>query len=434
MTRSQTKRVEEQKLNLESQSKTSMVHDNNDLNPNNDVSTNTFNSTYNGNTMNNSKELQRQSDSQNAECNDTSERNYSSINMQNNAMHGDDVIISIEHLSIISIEHLSNIGGNEVVTDNTIGIQVDDNQVNPDVSVVYDDIIAVDTCKLIAMQKNNKYFKCIFDDLNKHNNMANTKSNRSEYFIYEHGLLMRKFYGKRNDDSGNDVFIQIVLPKCLRGPVLKLSHSVVASGHFGMNKTRRRILFYFYWPGIMSDIQNYCRTCNICQRTGKAGKSTNASMVIPAIVERAFSKVNLDIVGPLRITSKGNRYIVTIVRHVTKWLEAYSLPDCKSITVAQAFGDFISRFGIVDEVLHDLGTDFNSELFTLMLKFYGIAQLKCSVLHPQYNSACERTHRIIKNMLSSYVIELKGEWDEALPYVLFAYREIPNQDLGFIPA
>ena len=135
--------------------------------------------------------MQRQSDSQNAECYDTSERSYSNTNKQNNenvsdapsniiennAMHEDDVIISSEHLS--------NIGGNEVMTDNTIGIQVDYNQVNPDMSVVYDDIIAIDTCKLIAMQKNDNDLKCIFDDLNKHSNMTNTKSNRREYFINE---------------------------------------------------------------------------------------------------------------------------------------------------------------------------------------------------------------------------------------------------------
>ena len=65
----------------------------------------------------------------------------------------------------------------------------------------------------------------------------------------------------------------------------------------------------------MSDIQNYCKICDICQRTGKAGKSTKAPMVIPAIVKRAFLKVSLDIVGPLRITSKGNRYILTMPCH-----------------------------------------------------------------------------------------------------------------------
>ena len=87
--------------------------------------------------------------------------------------------------------------------------------------------------------------------------------------------------------------------------------------------------------------------------------------------------------------------------HATKWLEAYSLPDCTSITVAQTLEDFISRFGIVDEVLHDSGMDSTSKLFTLMLKFYGIAQLKFLVLHPQSNSVCERTHRKIKNLLST---------------------------------
>ena len=109
---------------------------------------------------------------------------------------------------------------------------------------------------------------------------------------------MHKFYGTHNDDSDNDAFIQIVLPQCLQGCVLKLTHSVVVSKHFGVNKTRRHILFNFYWPGIMSVIQNYCKTCDIGQQTGKAGKSSKAPMMISEIFDKAFSKASMDIVDP----------------------------------------------------------------------------------------------------------------------------------------
>ncbi len=133
------------------------------------------------------------------------------------------------------------------------------------------------------------------------------------------------------------------------------------------------------------------------------------------------------------MTSKNNKYILTVVDHATHWVEAYPLPDHRAVTVAKTFSDFIARFGIPDEVLHDLGADFTSEFFQVYLNFYGISQLKCSVAHPQTNTACERTHRTLKAMLTAYVGQNKGEWDDVLCHVLFAFREIPIAEFGFSP-
>ena len=183
----------------------------------------------------------------------------------------------------------------------------------------------------------------------------------------------------------------------------------------------------------MLDIKEFCRTCHVCQLMGKAGKNSKAPLELTPIIEKPFSRINIDIVGPLAVTSKNNKYILTVVDHATHWVEAYPLPDHRAITVAKAFSDFIARFSIPDEVLYDLGADFTSELFQVYLNFYGISQLKCSVALPQTNTACERTHRTLKAMLTAYIGQNKGEWDDVLCHVLFAFREIPIAEFGFSP-
>ena len=106
---------------------------------------------------------------------------------------------------------------------------------------------------------------------------------------------------------------------------------------------------------------------------GKVGKNSKAPLVLTPIVEKPLRRISVDIVGSLAVTSKNNKYFLTVVDHATHWVEAYPLPNHRAITVAKACTDFIARFGIPDEVLHDLGADFTSALFQVYLNFCGIS-------------------------------------------------------------
>ena len=91
-----------------------------------------------------------------------------------------------------------------------------------------------------------------------------------------------------------------------------------------------------------------------------------------------------------------------MVSHSTKWVEAYPVPDHKTTTVTKYVADFVARFGITKELLHDLGADLTAECFQVYLNFFGIKQLKCSVGHPQTNTHCERVHSTMKQMMHAY--------------------------------
>ena len=71
----------------------------------------------------------------------------------------------------------------------------------------------------------------------------------------------------------------------------------------------------------------------------------------------------MDYMGPLPETSRGNKHILVVVDHFTKWCEAFATPDQKASTVAPLLVTRIfSRFG-PPAVLHsDQGRNFESTL------------------------------------------------------------------------
>ncbi|KAK7918866.1 hypothetical protein WMY93_010150 [Mugilogobius chulae] len=57
-----------------------------------------------------------------------------------------------------------------------------------------------------------------------------------------------------------------------------------------------------------------------------------------------------------------------------------------------------------------------------------------SAYHPESQGALERFHQTLKAMLRAYCLELEKEWDEGVPLLLFAAREVVQESTGFSPA
>ena len=70
------------------------------------------------------------------------------------------------------------------------------------------------------------------------------------YFL-QGGVLVNKWMPQGVDCVGDPV-IQIVVPTKYCEEVLKSSHD--QTGHFGVNKTYRNILHYFFWPWLKHDV------------------------------------------------------------------------------------------------------------------------------------------------------------------------------------
>ena len=92
------------------------------------------------------------------------------------------------------------------------------------------------------------------------------------------GLLMRRW--RPPDAQCNEewrIVNQVVVPTQLRGEILRLAHEGPLAGHLGINKTQQKILQHFYWPGLRTDVVQFCKTCHVCQISGKPNQTPPGS-------------------------------------------------------------------------------------------------------------------------------------------------------------
>ncbi|KAJ8035316.1 hypothetical protein HOLleu_22499 [Holothuria leucospilota] len=254
-------------------------------------------------------------------------------------------------------------------------------------------------------------------------------------FYFKNNILMRKW---RPPDAPLDeewrIYHQIVVPRTYRREILSIAHEMPFAGHLGVNKTYHRILNHFYWPKLKSDVAKFCKTCHSCQMVGKPNQNIPAAPLkpIPAF-EEPFSRVIIDCVGPLPKSRAGHQYILTIMCASTRFPEAIPLRNIKARTVLQALLKFFTLFGLPKEIQSDQGSNFMSTVFQQMLYELGIDQIKSSAYHPESQGALERFHQTLKNMLKTYCHDNERDWDEGIPFVMFAARESMQESLGFSP-
>jgi transposase InsO family protein len=111
--------------------------------------------------------------------------------------------------------------------------------------------------------------------------------------------------------------------------------------------------------------------------------------------------------------------MLTLVDHFSKWAEAIPLANHTAPVVARALMVHVfSRFGTPLQLLTDRGPEFESELFTQLMKCMEIDKLRTTAYKPSTNGTVERFHRTLNSMLGKVVNDSQRDWDDRLPFVL----------------
>ncbi|KAK7495409.1 hypothetical protein BaRGS_00013348 [Batillaria attramentaria] len=247
-------------------------------------------------------------------------------------------------------------------------------------------------------------------------------------FLWRKGVLQREYTGP----SGT--FYQICVPERLRPGLLRLSHDVPMAGHLGCKKTQDRLQPGFYWPAQASDVRRYVASCDACQRTVPRGRIGKVPLGKHPLIDKPFRRVGVDLVGPIIPASdRKNRYILVAVDYATRYPEAVPLPSIEAERVAEALREMWTRLGVPREVLTDNGAQFASELMSEVNRLLCIRGLTTTPYHAQCNGLVERFNGTLKAMLRKLCQDRPRDWDRFVPALLFAYREVPQESLGFSP-
>ncbi|XP_065921940.1 retrovirus-related Pol polyprotein from transposon 412 [Magallana gigas] len=267
---------------------------------------------------------------------------------------------------------------------------------------------------------------------NVENNLSQVKKNGKVSWFKKNDLMFRQYSTHVGDRE--KTYSQLVVPDKFRNQVMKLAHDSLLAGHLGTQRTLARVTSEFWWPGIQSDVRRFCQSCDICQRTVHKGKIKKVPLERMPLIDEPFQRVAVDLVGPLSpITDKGNRYILTLVDYATRYPEAIALPSIETERIAEALFEMFSRIGIPREMLTDMGAQFTSALMSEVSRLISLSQRTTTPYHPSCNGLVERFNGTLKQMLKRLCSEKPKDWDKYLSAVLFAYREVPQESLGFSP-
>eukprot|EP00108_Taenia_solium_P006417 TsM_000973800 transcript=TsM_000973800 gene=TsM_000973800 len=146
-------------------------------------------------------------------------------------------------------------------------------------------------------------------------------------------------------------------------------------------------------------------------------------------------RVGIDIMGPLPLTKRGNRYILVMVDYFTKVAEAEAMKSQDAEAVDSTFFNrWICQHGVPESVHSDQGPNFESRLFTELCKTLGIAKTRTTPWHPQGNGQVERTNRTLVGLLKAFTKGAKPEdWDLSLGRAPLAYRATVHASTGVSP-
>ena len=154
----------------------------------------------------------------------------------------------------------------------------------------------------------------------------------------------------------------VMVPQCLVKDILHGVHDSPYAGHLGVTKTIDRLRNRFYWPRMRESVEDYIRKCSACAQRKDPVHANKAPLQTIAVGE-PFCFWALDYMGPLPETTRGNKHILVIMDHFTKWCEAVPTKDQKASTVAPILVNKIfSRFGPPTVLHSDQGANFESNL------------------------------------------------------------------------
>jgi len=228
-----------------------------------------------------------------------------------------------------------------------------------------------------------------------------------ERFKVTEGVLYRKFLSSHQEGES----WQLVAPFVYRKQVMRTAHASVIGGHMGVKKTQVKVAKQVYWVGWSKNVRAFCRSCHVCAKyhpgtTKKQGELQNMCVGAP------WEKVAIDITGPHPQSTKGNKFMITLLDHFTKYAFAFPVRSHDAITVAKYLVERVFLiYGMPTQLLSDRGAEFEESVMSEVCRLMEIDKIRTTSYKPSTNGALERVHRTLNTMLGKIISEQQCDWD-----------------------
>ena len=192
--------------------------------------------------------------------------------------------------------------------------------------------------------------------------------------------------------------------------IFQMLHKDLTAGHVDLETTYEKARTRFMWPNMrqnLRDLISNCWECNLRKPRNKKGHGIH-----PIEAVDLFDRWGIDIVGPLPVTERGNKYIIVAVEYFSRWPEARPLKAANAMNVADfIYEEIICRFGAPRVIQSDRGTHFVNEVIRLLMEKFRVKHALSAPYHSQTNGLVERFNRTLCEGLAKVGNSLH-DWDK----------------------
>ncbi|WMV07964.1 hypothetical protein MTR67_001349 [Solanum verrucosum] len=151
--------------------------------------------------------------------------------------------------------------------------------------------------------------------------------------------------------------------------------------------------------------------------------------------EWKWEMINMDFITGLPRSRRQHDSIWVIVDRMTKL--AHFLP-VKTTNSAEDYAklyiqEVVRLHGVPVSIISDRGAPFTTQFWKSFQKGLGSKVNLSTVFHHQTDGQAERTIQTLEDMLRACVIDFKGNWDDHLPLIEFAYNNSYHSSIQMAP-
>ena len=203
------------------------------------------------------------------------------------------------------------------------------------------------------------------------------------------------------------------IPVDRRDKVLQVGHADPAAGHFGVSKTMAALQGRAWWPDMKSWVEHFIDTCGHCQRF-KPQRPIGAPLQAwePA---RIWERVHIDLIEFV-LTTRGNRYLLTVVDSMSKMLFAFPLTRKTADVVVGHLTSLFASVGRPLQLVCDNGKEFNNSVMRTVADRLGITLHFVTPLHHAANGQGERMNQTLETVMRTIVEPDQSNWDSDSVY------------------
>ena len=231
----------------------------------------------------------------------------------------------------------------------------------------------------------------------------------------------------------------------------------------GFKRTKARINYTFYWPGLLKDCEQNVKTSETCQliiivirkfitRTCSQALSMNrrrGAMVSARVTCRdrvpikpipktgcVFDHWFIDYAGPF-FNAEGQKvkyyHTFIAVYSFSRFPVCYAMRSLTAKNVCDALLELWHFTGCCSYISSDLGINFTAQLTKEFEKRMGCVPRFNSPYHPQSTGLAELVLSNMKNILSKLAMDHPKRWHTYLSMVMWCLREVPNETTAVAP-